>query len=288
MKQTRMLNTRSETFFRNYGLFGVIIVSIFIAQNILFYWQIVVNLFSFASLYYLGEMKLLEMLYTITKIDYPHSAKQKSILALLSFSLCLSMIGVRALYSLNIPDRSIVPTYCYSLYTSMVIFSFATTLKALSIFAGVVSTKQARKGIFGILLRVVLIIRHIIVIPIWLQHFKECKSNISYAGYVIVKCIIQIWLLWDLKKSIKCYSIYNNDIFMPIQNDDTKDDCVICQDEMKDPIKLKCGHSFCQACIVRWLHENKICPTCRTEIACSKTIEYSDGFIPSTAIIFSF
>ena len=43
--------------------------------------------------------------------------------------------------------------------------------------------------------------------------------------------------------------------------------CVICMENKKANIKLKCNHIFCKGCIKKWLTEkSNTCPNCRTEI----------------------
>ncbi|XP_059215134.1 nuclear factor 7, brain-like [Centropristis striata] len=42
--------------------------------------------------------------------------------------------------------------------------------------------------------------------------------------------------------------------------------CPVCQDIFKDPVLLKCSHSFCRDCLQRWWREKqaKDCPVCKT------------------------
>lgn len=280
-------HSKSETFCRNYGLFGVIIVSLFIIKCIFVYWQIVLNLILFALLNYIIELKLHGILYKASwnKTTYNENP---SIFTWLAYSTSISIVGIKFLKLYFIPDHSFVPTYCLSLYVSMILFSLASLVKISILAFKKFNTRQARKGTFGILQRIAMLIRHLIVIPIWIQHFKENQYSFVYVGYVIIKCGIQIWLLWDFKRAFHYFLISNDDILLPIQVDNVKYECVICQGDIKSPIKLKCGHSFCQECIQRWLSKNKICPTCKTEIARSMTMEYEDGFIPSSVVLFSF
>eukprot|EP00996_Jenningsia_fusiforme_P000623 NODE_1561_length_1494_cov_35.323183_g1408_i0.p1 GENE.NODE_1561_length_1494_cov_35.323183_g1408_i0~~NODE_1561_length_1494_cov_35.323183_g1408_i0.p1 ORF type:complete len:447 (-),score=85.94 NODE_1561_length_1494_cov_35.323183_g1408_i0:154-1398(-) len=42
--------------------------------------------------------------------------------------------------------------------------------------------------------------------------------------------------------------------------------CVICQDVMKMPVSLQCGHSFCDTCCQRSLECKRECPSCRKEV----------------------
>lgn len=40
--------------------------------------------------------------------------------------------------------------------------------------------------------------------------------------------------------------------------------CKICLLVLEDPIKMECGHYFCQTCIQHWVQSQQTCPTCRT------------------------
>lgn len=40
-------------------------------------------------------------------------------------------------------------------------------------------------------------------------------------------------------------------------------ECVVCQDELRSPLRLPCGHMFCEECISEWLERQATCPTCR-------------------------
>jgi hypothetical protein len=51
---------------------------------------------------------------------------------------------------------------------------------------------------------------------------------------------------------------------------DPVDNCVICASKTPNVI-LPCGHVFCFACIARWFHAHKTCPTCMVPVAVSAT-----------------
>ena len=52
------------------------------------------------------------------------------------------------------------------------------------------------------------------------------------------------------------------------------EDCAICKDPMKDPVRVPCNgkHAFCKACITKWLKQpnTTTCPLCR-QVLCSIT-----------------
>ena len=48
------------------------------------------------------------------------------------------------------------------------------------------------------------------------------------------------------------------------RQDTEQEECAVCLNSYSDPKKLSvCGHTFCKACINKWLKCNKNCPCCR-------------------------
>jgi hypothetical protein len=39
--------------------------------------------------------------------------------------------------------------------------------------------------------------------------------------------------------------------------------CSICNDIFDNPVRLRCGHTFCQLCLMRWAQQKNDCPLCR-------------------------
>ena len=48
--------------------------------------------------------------------------------------------------------------------------------------------------------------------------------------------------------------------------------CVICFDRPTDPFSPKCGHIFCNKCIMTWITQHDECPMCRGDITQTKTL----------------
>jgi SNF2 family DNA or RNA helicase len=53
--------------------------------------------------------------------------------------------------------------------------------------------------------------------------------------------------------------------------------CSICMFEMDKPIILKCTHSYCGVCIMKWLEKNMNCPECRMKIDTNDLIAIKSG-----------
>lgn len=44
-------------------------------------------------------------------------------------------------------------------------------------------------------------------------------------------------------------------------------ECAICYTApAADPTRLSCSHTFCSACVERWLETHSTCPLCRSEV----------------------
>tara|TARA_B100000989_G_C19492974_1_gene450680 strand:+ start:741 stop:1262 length:522 start_codon:yes stop_codon:yes gene_type:complete len=42
--------------------------------------------------------------------------------------------------------------------------------------------------------------------------------------------------------------------------------CAICYDNIKQPKRLACNHTYCRTCIAKWCKINNKCPVCRLDI----------------------
>lgn len=59
----------------------------------------------------------------------------------------------------------------------------------------------------------------------------------------------------------------SEDEFKNLETCNFTTECVICMENKKCNVKLKCSHIFCKVCIKKWLTENSnTCPICRTDI----------------------
>ena len=65
------------------------------------------------------------------------------------------------------------------------------------------------------------------------------------------------------------------------------DGCTICQEDHNVPVRLDCGHIYCEECITSWCERSKnaTCPLCRAAIP-SALDPHTDGTTKLLPIIF--
>lgn len=224
-------------------------------------------------------------------------------------------------------DNSFISHYLYCLTVSLLIFLSGSSLKCFLLCMGIVNFKMIRRGFFGIIQRSFVICRGIIMIPFWMAYLQnkninfvsECsyivddlfnmtrnrtldskfvfnlfdvfatKKNFSVLSYLLLKGILNLWLLQDIAFSFGDYKLNKRAVLNPVL-DLTKCDykCIICYEEQEDPVALRCGHIFCYKCIKRWISDHSTCPLCRTQFVDFKYIEFSDGNFPPSIFFLVF
>lgn len=58
------------------------------------------------------------------------------------------------------------------------------------------------------------------------------------------------------------------------------------QDNLRGPVKLHCGHIFCDDCVSEWLERERTCPMCRAAIRPSNLRSHADGHTTLLPIVF--
>ncbi|PNH04474.1 RING finger and transmembrane domain-containing protein 1 [Tetrabaena socialis] len=56
--------------------------------------------------------------------------------------------------------------------------------------------------------------------------------------------------------------------------------CPVCQDPVTTPVRLDCGHIFCEECILEWLERDRTCPLCRAFVRPGGLPACTDGASP--------
>lgn len=57
-----------------------------------------------------------------------------------------------------------------------------------------------------------------------------------------------------------------------------RDNCSICLDKLKFPVKLECNHYFCYVCIQQALMNTRICPICKKNVSAGFDLENNINF----------
>ena len=84
--------------------------------------------------------------------------------------------------------------------------------------------------------------------------------------------------------SIRCsYMFIDRDVFR-VQTAKSKDipkdeECTICRDKYKDPMKTVCNHFFCHLCLELWLKKHSFCPICIKDLKIRGSKEGLEGRI---------
>ena len=89
----------------------------------------------------------------------------------------------------------------------------------------------------------------------------------SIHTFFSVQRVIEMINNIDIQQHNNSKSIISNENFEKLEKCNELTNCSICFENMKDNIKLKCDHVYCNRCIKKWLTEkSNTCPTCRKEI----------------------
>eukprot|EP00800_Vazella_pourtalesii_P017417 TRINITY_DN529_c0_g2_i1.p1 TRINITY_DN529_c0_g2~~TRINITY_DN529_c0_g2_i1.p1 ORF type:complete len:454 (-),score=75.41 TRINITY_DN529_c0_g2_i1:355-1716(-) len=65
----------------------------------------------------------------------------------------------------------------------------------------------------------------------------------------------------------------------------SKEQCSICLNDVRDKVSLKCEHSFCYECLVKWCATKETCPLCRSKIT---QLNEMDRSLPNQRMVATF
>lgn len=118
--------------------------------------------------------------------------------------------------------------------------------------------------------------RYLLPIPQWTRYlsYTRISTPLTYFGdqffvavYVFYKaCLVQfIGRRWF--QSTRCIFRLTSVGSKVSSGDIDSLQCTICFNDFSNPIKLTCGHVFCEECIGTWLDNEHTCPMCRATVA---------------------
>ncbi|MCP9266223.1 RING finger and transmembrane domain-containing protein 2 [Dirofilaria immitis] len=118
--------------------------------------------------------------------------------------------------------------------------------------------------------------RYILPIPQWTRYlsYSLFSTPVTYFGdhffavlYVIYKaCLIQVIGRRWFESTRRTFRLTSVGSKVSVGEEDSTQ-CTICFNDFCNPIRLSCGHIFCEECIGTWLDNEHTCPMCRATVA---------------------
>lgn len=119
--------------------------------------------------------------------------------------------------------------------------------------------------------------RYVLPVPQWTRYISYSDSTFAvvYYGdrilavlYILYKtCLFQIIARRWLESTRYVFRLANVGTVPSRAEVDYVRQCTICFGDFDSPVKLSCGHIFCDECIATWLDKEHTCPMCRATVA---------------------
>jgi hypothetical protein len=295
----RFRGAAGDTFNRTYIMFGLFIVLIQVVQQLSAIFVPLIFVGVLLPVLLFAEDQLSTFMTQITVSSTFHATCPYFLLVWAPIYLALGIGGSFALLLDLNPDTTFIATYSVSLLASAALFLAADAAKAFLLGLGLISFKLIRHGFFGVFERFFIVVRNLIVLPIWFGYFAGvCRTTlvtIVYAPrpiaslfYLVSKCFLQLWLLFEFGSAFADYRANAKSAFHSVDPGQIEGDCIVCMDKPVEPVRVQCGHVFCYECAFKWLSEKTHCPLCRTPLAEKRVIEFSDGRLSLPVLFFTF
>jgi hypothetical protein len=297
--EVRLRGAAADNFNRTYIMFGLFIVLIHVVQQLSAIWLPLLFLVFLLPLLLFAEGQLSTIMTQITVSSTFHATCPYFLLIWAPVYLALGITGFFALWLDLNPEATFIATYSVSLLSSAALFLAADAVKAFLLGSGLTSFKLIRRGFFGVFERFFIVVRNLIVLPIWFGYFAGVRGaslvTVVYAPrpiaslfYLLSKCFLQLWLLFDFGSAFTDYRANAKSAFHPVSAEEVEGDCIVCMDKPIEPVRVQCGHVFCYECAFKWLSEKTHCPLCRAPLAEKRAIEFSDGRLCLPVLFFAF
>lgn len=293
---TASIWSQSEGFSRTYTMFGLTMLLLMISQTVFQYFKLTIFNVFYLPLFWYVEVKISDVMKKMAVSSSYINRKPIFLIPYIFILIGFEIFGIYIIrYTNLIKCANLVSAYFSSLFLSVIIFMISSIMKLISVVTGIVNFKYIRRGFFGIFQRIFLIIRNFAITSIWVAFFSS-NDNPTFSGvftgsksgycmiYIVFKCFIQLWLLWDFGFAIRDYGMNGKSALTSVPPEEVTDDCCICLDHPYEPVKLSCGHTFCYKCVFRWLTFHNTCPLCCAQVMESRQIEFADGFMPLSSL----
>lgn len=175
----------------------------------------------------------------------------------------------------SLPDHITLSQLLWSVFiTDLMLKIFTVMVKYSITMLPSTALHPRRRGRFYALIESISqLYRSLAPIQIWVNYLIEAnKVNglLFSSAYLVTK------FFFDLLERIKFFktalNAFSNKVIhgtFPTKEDLEKSEghCPICHEAYDTPIKLACGHIFCELCIETWFCREQSCPMCRAKVA---------------------
>lgn len=292
--------TKTPYILHSVKLYAAFIIFLLVARNLYDNILTSIGILVFYPLYTAAEKYVQDAIDSITNSSLYFNSTPINLLIWAIVLIIFVILGVNFTYFFKKKRMDVVSTYLYCVLITLITFCFASAIKCVVLGIGLVNYKRVQRGFFGVLQRFFLLFRGVLVIPFWITYFNGAiimpslitlitqeKTPICYL-YIVLKCSVLLWQLWDFGFSIYAYKSNGRAMCRPAPPEHLDDLCVICQFKVENPLQLMCGHTFCTECAIRWFAEHQTCPTCRHKIAERRVLDFGNGLVPTEVLLYAF
>ncbi|VDM98359.1 unnamed protein product [Thelazia callipaeda] len=118
--------------------------------------------------------------------------------------------------------------------------------------------------------------RYILPIPHWMRYLSYSQFSTPLTSfsdhffaviYILYKaCLIHIIGKRWFESTKRIFRLASIGFNISMKSEESMQ-CTICFNDLCSPMKLSCGHIFCEECISIWLDSEHTCPMCRATVA---------------------
>lgn len=180
-------------------------------------------------------------------------------------------------------------SYFYVAVTPLIIKQWMVVPKVLSVLlfvgeSGSLEGTRKQSAVITLLEYVSMAWADAVPVTIWFPFFLSAASGIAacvFAGsYVALKGQAYLRNVRDLLAAAHQVfwgrAEYGTQV-TPEEAIEAGNQCPICQDRLREPLKLSCGHIYCDSCIAAWLDRERTCPMCRSMVRHDMLQSFGNG-----------
>mmetsp|Transcript_10935 Transcript_10935/g.44732 ORF Transcript_10935/g.44732 Transcript_10935/m.44732 type:complete len:309 (+) Transcript_10935:3-929(+) len=145
------------------------------------------------------------------------------------------------------------------------------------VLIGYPDTSKRKKGLLlSAVEAAVLYYRVCLPAPVWLRFYLQLQGRLWTPFVATVICVYAVYKLASAVRTgyrmLQAFGDYLKGSLpfgsLPSQEEllEAGSECSICRDHMSAPLKLTCGHIFCEDCVTEWFHRKNTCPLCRSVV----------------------